>query len=771
MRTGDSPKRDVRFAKSPAAGRAGRRSKVFFILGILILAAGGLGALGVHLAGASGRAARASHERMVALLADIERRTPDENWLVGDKEARKLRRAAATLPAKPSLQALGTWYELGIRELQLGREKEGIDALTAAYRMIPDLRGLAALDRLNVTFHLGVGYMRLGETQNCCLRNTPESCLIPIQGGGIHTNEEGSRQAIVHLSEVLSMTRETEPGHLQAKWLLNIAHMTLGEYPDRVPARHLIPPSAFASDEPFPRFPNIAGRLGVDAFLNAGGAIADDFDGDEYLDLVLSSSLPSEHLRYYRNNRDGTFTERSEAAGLTGILGGLNIIQADYDNDADLDILVLRGGWLFESGRVPNSLLQNQGDGTFLDVTHAAGLGEKHLPTQTASWADYDKDGDLDLYIGNEFTDRVIAPCELYRNEGNGTFTEVAREAGVTNDRWAKSVIWGDYDGDGFPDIYVGNLGQPNRLYRNQGNGKFRDVAPDLGVTLPLATFPSWFWDFDNDGDLDIFASSYAGDIVDLAAAALGLPFEAPLARLYRSDGKGGFEDVAGKMNLVKPVLPMGANFGDLDGDGWLDFYLGTGDPDYMNLMPNIMYRSRQGESFADVTVNGGFGNLQKGHGIAFADLDNDGDQDIFEEMGGAYRGDRFNASLYENPGFGSRWIAVQLRGRRSNRYGIGARIRAVVLEDGKERSIYKHMNSGGTFGGNPLRQNIGLGKASRIVRLEVLWPTTGLTQTVPDVPLDRSIEVVEGRDGFRTLALETLRLGGTAQAAAKPGT
>src|SRR5688572_20406714 len=454
--------------------------------------------------------------------------------------------------------------------------------------------------------------------------------------------------------------------------------MTLGEYPDGVPARYLIPPSAFASDEPFPRFQNIAGRLGVDAFLNAGGAIADDFDGDEYLDLVLSSSLPGEHLRYYRNNRDGTFTERSEEAGLTGILGGLNIIQADYDNDADLDILVLRGGWLFEAGRVPNSLLQNQGDGTFLDVTYAAGLGEKHLPTQTASWADLDNDGDLDLYIGNESTDRVIAPCELHRNEGNGTFTEVARDAGVTNDRWTKSVIWGDYDADGFADIYVGNLGQPNRLYRNLGNGKFRDMAPVLGVTHPLATFPSWFWDFDNDGNLDIFASSYAGDIADLAAAALGVPFEAPLARLYRSDGKGGFEDVAGKMNLVDPVLPMGANFGDLDGDGWLDFYLGTGDPAYMNLMPNIMYRNRQGVGFADVTVNGGFGNLQKGHGIAFADIDNDGDQDIFEEMGGAYPGDRFNASLYENPGFGSRWIGVQLRGRRSNRYGIGARIRAV---------------------------------------------------------------------------------------------
>jgi hypothetical protein len=330
-------------------------------------------------------------------------------------------------------------------------------------------------------------------------------------------------------------------------------------------------------------------------------------------------------------------------------------------------------------------------------------------------------------------------------------------------------VIWGDYNGDGLADIYAGNLRGPNRLYRNEGNGRFKDVAPELGVAKAQATFPCWFWDFDNDGHLDIFASSYMGDIADLAAAALGLPFEAPLACLYRADGKGGFEDVARKMNLTEPVLPMGANFGDLDGDGYLDFYLGTGDPDYMNLMPNVMYRNRGGAGFADVTTNGGFGHLQKGHGIAFADLDNDGDQDIFEEMGGAYPGDRYSSCLYENPGFGSRWIAVQLRGRQSNRFGIGSRIRVVILEDGKQRTIYKHVNSGGTFGASPLRQNIGLDKAERIVELEVTWPATGRRQTFSDVPLDRFIEIVEGQDGFRTLALEKLRLGGEMQAAAKP--
>ena len=157
----------------------------------------------------------------------------------------------------------------------------------------------------------------------------------------------------------------------------------------------------------------------------------------------------------------------------------------------------------------------------------------------------------------------------------------------------------------------------------------------------------------------------------------------------------------------------MAGNFGDLDNDGYLDFYLGTGYPDYEALMPNVMYRNRRGTGFADVTSAGGFGHLQKGHGIAFADLDNDGDQDVFEQMGGFLPGDKYFNVAFENPGFGNHWIGVELVGVRSNRSAIGARIRAEVVENGRRRSIYKHVNSGGSFGANPLRQTIGLGEAS----------------------------------------------------------
>ena len=232
------------------------------------------------------------------------------------------------------------------------------------------------------------------------------------------------------------------------------------------------------------------------------------------------------------------------------------------------------------------------------------------------------------------------------------------------------------------------------------------------------------------------------------------------LARLYRGTGEGRFEEVSRRYNLVRPTAAMGANFGDLDNDGYLDFYLGTGYPPYDSLMPSVMYRSQNGKGFSDVTYAGGFGHLQKGHGVFFADLDHDGDQDVFEQMGGAYPGDRFGNVLYENPGFGNSWITIKLVGMRSNRSAIGARIRAEVVEDETRRSIYRYVNSGGSFGANPLRQTIGLGKASRIELLEVFWPTTGVTQTFSDLPVDQIIQIVEGEESYSTFDLKTLKLG-----------
>ena len=213
---------------------------------------------------------------------------------------------------------------------------------------------------------------------------------------------------------------------------------------------------------------------------------------------------------------------------------------------------------------------------------------------------------------------------------------------------------------------------------------------------------------------------------------------------LPRRTANGRLTDTAAAAGLDFPMLPMGSNFGDLDGDGFLDFYLGTGDPEYASIMPNLMLLGRGGERFVDVTMAGGFGHLQKGHAIAFADLDQDGDVDVFEQMGGAYIGDRYRDLLFENPGFGNRWIRVNCRGTRSNRSAIGTRIRVEVETDGVRSSIYRSVTSGGSFGASPLPQLIGLGKCRRIVFVEIRWPASGSTQRLEEVKLDSLLSITE---------------------------
>ncbi len=695
---------------------------------------------------------------MLQTLREIKNRLPDENPYLGNREARELRQHADSLPAETAdLNRAALFNQLGLAELRLGREHQAIEDLTEALRLLGTVEGQEDLIRdanMSLTFELGVAHMRLAETENCCQRNTPDSCILPIRGDGIHVNQEPARKAIEYFTTALQNSNATSPTHMRSRWLLNIAYMTVGEYPAQVPPEYLIPEEAFESERTFPRFINISSRLGLDTFTMSGGAVADDFDGDNLLDLFVSSWDPSGQLQFFHNNGDGTFENRSAAAELEGISGGLNLVQADYNNDGHVDLLVLRGAWFASAGLHPNSLIQNNGDGTFTDVTMAAGLGDVNYPTQTASWSDFDNDGDLDLFVGNEHGKGVTAPCQLFENQGDGTFKDVARAAGVTNERFAKSVIWGDFDNDRWPDLFVSNQGDENRLYKNRGDGTFIDVAPRLGVTRPLGSFPAWFFDVDNDGVLDLFVSSYSNQVENIAAAYLDSSIRRELPHLYRGNGQGQFVEVGREWNLIHPSAPMGSNFGDLNGDGFVDFYLGTGDPAFYNLMPNVMYVNRDGKQFDDVTMAGGFGHLQKGHAVVFADLDNDGDQDVFEQLGGAFPGDKFFDALFENPGFENHWLTIHLVGDKSNRSAIGARIRVDIEENGVARTIYKHVNSGGTFGGNPLRQTIGLGKAERISKLEIDWPTTGEKQTFGEVPMDGAIRIREGEDKFHRLEL-----------------
>ena len=245
--------------------------------------------------------------------------------------------------------------------------------------------------------YLAVSYLRLGEQVNCCSMYGPRSCLLPIEGTGVHQDQEGSRSAIREYLELL----ENNPGDMTARWLLNLAYMTVGEHPEKVPERWLISPEKFTPTGSIPRFTNVAPSFDLGPPALAGGCVMDDFNGDGLPDLFISSSgldPQRDQLRYFQNKGDGTFEDRTEAAGLVGLVGGMNLLQADYDNDGRPDVLVLRGaGLLGDLGDQPPSLLRNRGDGTFEDVTETAGLLFS-APSQCGAWGDYDNDGRLDLF-------------------------------------------------------------------------------------------------------------------------------------------------------------------------------------------------------------------------------------------------------------------------------------------------------------------------------------------------------------------------------------
>ena len=219
-------------------------------------------------------------------------------------------------------------------------------------------------------------------------------------------------------------------------------------------------------------------------------------------------------------------------------------------------------------------------------------------------------------------------------------------------------------------------------------------------------------------------------------------------------DGQGGFEDVALEQNLRRPNAPMGSNFGDLDNDGYLDFYLGTGYPDYQDVMPNVMFRNRSGESFADVTTAGGFAHLQKGHAIAFADLDHDGDQDVFEQMGGALPGDGFHDVLYENPGFGNQWIGVKLIGRQSNRSAQGARLRFDIDEGDRRRTVYKPREQRGNVWSQSTRADGRPGKSEKDRASRSLVADLRAHPDVPRSAFGSTHRDRRGRDAFHCTSL-----------------
>jgi hypothetical protein len=228
---------------------------------------------------------------------------------------------------------------------------------------------------------------------------------------------------------------------------------------------------------------------------------------------------------------------------------------------------------------------------------------------------------------------------------------------------------------------------------------------------------------------------------------------------LYRNFGEKGFRDVSEEVGLSAPIPAMGANFGDLDNDGFLDAYFGTGNMAYAGLIPNVMLKNIDGKRFEDISESSRTGHLQKGHGVSFADWDFDGDLDLFVVMGGGYPGDQSYNALFQNPGHGRQWLKVKLKGTKSNRPAIGARIQAEFKgAGGSLRSVYRTVGNNGSFGGNPWVQLIGLGDARTVSRLTVTWPAGQAKQTFENVPAGQSIEITEGLNSYQTLEQPPLK-------------
>lgn len=673
-----------------------------------------------------------SHQEMIRILSEkSEMVNPEINLYANKKRLAWLQNQIFDDHISATLQHQSV---IANEMLNAGYTQQSIDQYNDVLYTIDSLK-INPPESFMTAIHdlLAITHFRHGEETNCLDGHNGESCIMPIRGAGIHRNKNNAEIAINIYKSLL----EKNPTDYVYRWLINLAYMVKGDYPDKVPQRWLIPQLTPSDSITFPEFTEIAESAGLDHISLAGGSIADDFDGDGLIDIMVSSWGLDNQLHYFKNMGHRGFEDRTESANLTGITGGLNMVHGDYDNDGWVDVFVLRGGWFGEDGNHPNSLLKNNGDGTFTDVTISTNIYSEH-PTQTASWGDFNNDGWLDLFIGNESTEGSNHISELYQNNGDGTFSDVAQAHNINAIGFIKAVIWGDINNDGFLDLYISRLGEPNLLFQNSGpenNYHFKEISKKSGVTEPLNSFPAWFWDFNNDGWEDIWVSGYDNSSGHVAMDYLGLKHDGESPRLYQNNKDGTFTDVTKKANLDHPLLTMGSNFGDLNNDGFLDFYAGTGDPDYRSIQPNRMFLNNRGESFDDVTFHGRFGHLQKGHGVSFADFDRDGDLDIHAVMGGAYEGSVYQNALFENPGgWKNHWIGISLRGNKTNKLAVGVRIE-IMLENGTV--IYRTVSSGGSFGGNPFDQMIGLGKNGNIKTINIFWPGSGTTQTFSGVDIN----------------------------------
>ena len=602
-------------------------------------------------------------------------------------------------------------------------------------------------NNLEAMLQLGLAEFRLGEADKAAerfeniIQNYRRHSGAYYYLGVYHLRHGNLERAVTNFKEALRL----KPRDPETLWNLWTAYVKLGGYPAELPeefrivgrnsdSRLLTGNRQLAADN---YFTDIAPDLKMDKVDGGRGSAWGDYDDDGDLDIVAVGTYQPHVL--YRNNGNGTFTNVADQAGVADPRGGWGSLFADYDNDGFPDLYITRGGW---SGAAENTLYHNNGDGTFTDVTYTAGVADPQS-SFCAAWADYDNDGYLDLYIANGVIGDGAANV-LYHNNGDGTFTNTADIAGVANTGNSLGTAWGDYDKDGYIDLHVINYGQSNVLYRNNGDGTFTDATPTTGMNLAVTDpFVTFFLDVDNDADLDIFISNSGSFQAFIAGQITGTAtHDSDRQVLYRNNGDGTFTDVTRESGLYHAYGAMGANFGDINSDGYLDIYLATGAPQMGRLERDALFQNNGDGTFTDATFALGLGNVGKGHGVTFADADADGDLDIYVPVGGAFLGDQWHNLFYQNTGSANNWLTLKLVGVKSNRDGIGAK---VTVRAG-DSTIYREVSGGCGFGStNSLSLEIGLGTHTKVDTVEIVWPS-GQVDTHRNLSVNQRLVVTEGK-------------------------